>query len=268
MLVPISTQNQPVVLTVGIQANRPVVIRLSGHDGQRKHSWYFRRKVPFTQAAIKAGKTYKEITLSMPLTPTTLLVEIKGSRAWEDEGFVIQKLEAKKMKPAEIWAQPSMHRFIDFAQQFAKRCGSYRPGYYDAQGHEFLIQLLPVIKDQLGRELVTPARTHRGTGRIQVAGQAFKRFTIPVRMFVLLHERQHFQIPTRDEKTADLTALQLYLDLGYPKIEAVYAATKVFASRPETVGKEHVKRAKDIISFIDHYRRANEVRLHQKATAI
>jgi len=268
MLVPVPTYNNRFVLKVGIKALRPVIVALKGYDAHRANSYYFRRKVPFKPSAIRDGMNYKEISIPMPLSPETLLVEIYNCETGEDNGYVIEKFEVEKMKASEIWAQPAMHRFIDFAQNFAKYSGTYKPGFFDSPDHEFLIQLLPVIKDQFGNTMVTPARTNRQTGRIQVSNQAFKHFTIPVRMFVLLHERQHFQIPTREERPADLAALKLYLDLQYPKIEAVYAATKVFAMHPETVGSQHVTRAQDIINFIDRYRNTQEIMLNHKAKAV
>jgi len=266
MLIPVPTYHQRFVLKVGIRARGPVTLSLKGRDAQMPYSYYFRRKVPFRPEAIKEGQNFKQISIPMPTTPETLLIEIINSKTGRDDGFVLEDFKVEKLAPTEIWAEPVMHRFIDFAQNFAKNCGAYKPGFYDSKDHEFLIQLLPVIKDQFGTPMVTPARTNRQTGRIQVSWQAFRYFTVPLRMFVLLHERQHFQIPTREERPADLAALRLYLDLQYPKIEAVYAATKIFAMHPESVGSAHVTRARDIIGFIDNYRESQKTTLDQKAS--
>ena len=78
--------------------------------------------------------------------------------------------------------------------------------------------------------------------------------SIPVRIAILSHEGCHFFLNTRSEKEADLCGIRYYLDYGFPKIEAVYAATKVFAMRPDAIGKAHVNRTKDIMQFIDQYK--------------
>jgi hypothetical protein len=155
-----------------------------------------------------------------------------------------------------------MHRFVSFAGDFACKAGFLSPGIYDSKDGDFLIQYLPIIEGDDGQPLVTPARTNRKTGRIQIAQPAFASFTIPVRLIVLFHERYHFQIPTRLEKPADLNALRLYLDLGFPKTEAVYATTKIFMAHPDSVGPAHAKRVKDNIQFIDQYEQGKKLKVN------
>ena len=95
--------------------------------------------------------------------------------------------------------------------------------------------------------------------RVQISQRLFKTFTIPVRVAILSHEGCHWFLNSRSETTADLCGIRHYLDYGFPKIEAVYAATKIFSLHPELVGKFQVKRTKDIIQFIDHLQQRIDV---------
>ncbi|MBL4574814.1 MAG: hypothetical protein JKY51_01775 [Opitutaceae bacterium] len=96
--------------------------------------------------------------------------------------------------------------------------------------------------------------------RVQISHKAFKRFSIPVRVAILSHEGCHFFRNTRSEKVADLCGIKYYLDYGFPTIEAVYAATKVFLQHPESVAEPHVARTKDILNLIDNYKAEQKVK--------
>ena len=117
-----------------------------------------------------------------------------------------------------------------------------------------MFQYLPSITDAFGKELITPARTHRKMPRVQISQRMFKSYSIPIRVAILAHEGCHWFLNTRSQKTADLCGIKQYLDYGFPTIEAVYAVTKVFGQHPEVVGKSQIQRTKDVIAFIDKYR--------------
>ncbi|GAA0892641.1 hypothetical protein GCM10009122_23200 [Fulvivirga kasyanovii] len=253
MIIPVPSKGKRFVIRLGIAAWMPVAVGIRAYDPTRPNTHYFRRKVAFK--GITDGTAFRGIEIPMPLSPELLEVEIYNKQTDDDEGFSIEKFEVEPMPPAQLWAKPDMHRFIEFAQKFAQRAGYARTGFHQDRDAEFLLHYLPEITDAIGRTMVTPARTHRATGRHQVSQKLFRQFTIPIRFFILLHERAHFTLPTREEKPADLEALKIYLELGFPKIEAVYAATKVFGLHPETIGEPHVTRTKDIMNFIDNYKK-------------
>lgn len=249
MIIPVPSKGKRFIIRLGISAYIPVEIGIRAYDPTRANTHYFRRKVAFK----KDG--FREINIPMPLSPETLEIEIYNKDTDGDEGFALEKFDVENMPPAELWEKPEMHRFIDFAQKFAQQAGYARTGFHQDKEAEFLLHYLPEIKDSAGRTMVTPARTHRVTGRHQVSQKLFRQFSIPIRFFILLHERAHFVLPTREEKPADLAALKIYLELGFPRIEAVYAATQVFGLHPETIGEPHVTRTKDIMHFINNHKK-------------
>ena len=255
MVIPVPSNNKRFRIKVGIKALFPFELGIKAFDATRYNTHYFRRKVLFSKSDFDNGKTYREIIIPMPISPKTLSVEFYDKNSMEDDAFTIEKFEVEKMPESKLWAAPNMHDYIDFVQNFCHKAGYIKSSFYHSPDYQFLIHYVPQITGQLGEALATPARCHRVTGRVQVSQQQFRQFTIPVRMFIMLHERQHFTIPTREEKPADLAALKLYLDMGYPKIEAVYAATKVFMMHPESIGPGQVTRVKDIIDFIDRYQK-------------
>lgn len=254
MVIPIPSYQKQFKVKVGIRAYEPCALGVKCYDASKLNTDYIRRRVPFTPDLFK-GKNpgYKEFTLPFPLSPDQLMVEMFDKAYGDDKNFRIEKFELEKMPVRSVWAEPEMHRFIHFAQDFAMKAGYLPTGVYDSSDGDFLIQYLPIIEDEFGSPLVTPARTNRKSGRIQVSQSAFAKYTVPIRMIVLFHERYHFQIPTRLEKPADLHGLRLYLDLGFPRTEAVYATTKIFNSHPESVGEGHRNRVRDIVNFIDSY---------------
>ena len=77
----------------------------------------------------------------------------------------------------------------------------------------------------------------------------------PVRVAILLHEGCHWFLNTRSQQKADACGIYQYLSYGFPKIEAVYAATQIFSQYPKLVGKAQLERTRNIISTINQYTR-------------
>lgn len=256
MIIPIPTNKNRLQLTLGIQAYQPLSIGIKLYDPIRANTYYLSRSVPFREAHFnKDKKGYREIQIALPISPENLVLEVNDKYSTYDDRFQIDKLEVNTMPKKEVWAKPERHRFMDYIIKFSQKAGYVGAGFYQSPDYEFLIQYLPKIEDQFGQELVTPARIHRRMPRIQVSQWLFQRFSIPVRVAILSHEGCHFFNDTRSEKQADLCGIKYYLDYGFPAIEAVYAATKVFGLHPNSLGAEQVKRTRDIIGFIDHYKR-------------
>ena len=247
MITQLPTYRQRLSIHLSIAAKHPVTVAVHALDTSVRNTYYLKRKLKFTKKHFRKGKTERWITISLPLSPKYLTLDVFNATTGNDNGFIVKDVKVKKMEAPEIWASEEDHRFIDFAMRFAQGAGYERLGFLEGgKDREFLIQYLPIIRNAEGEKMVTPARTHRITGRIQVAANPFRSLSIPIRMFILLHEWKHFSIPTRVEKEADLEGLNLYLDLGFSSVEANYAATKIFKLHPDSLGKVHVNRARDI----------------------
>ncbi len=258
MVIPIPSRHKRFTITLEIRASYPVSVGIIVYDPTVRYADYFRRKVTFRAGSFRDDKSaYRQIHIPLPVSPDNLILEVYNKQTLDEYGFRVVNFDLKEMGPAEVWASQQRHRFMDFAIRFAQKAGYVKPGFYHSPDHEFLIQYLPTITDELGNELVTPARIHRQMPRVQLSQKLFQQFTVPVRVAILSHEGCHFFMNTRSERNADLCGLQYYLDYGFPTIEAIYAAIKVFKRHPESIGKPHVDRTADIMNFIDQYKTKN-----------
>lgn len=254
MVIPIPSGKARFALRLAVSTDRPMGMGICVYDPLHPCSNYFKRRVPFRKEHFKGGVASRELLIPLPVSPEKLELELYDKRSGWDEGIRIDRLEKVKLPAAEVWATPARHRFMEFAIGFAQKAGYTQGGYYSSPQNEFLFQYLPTIRGEQGEELVTPARIHRQMPRVQLSQKLFRQFSIPVRVAILAHEGCHFFRNTRSETEADLCGMQYYLDYGFPTIEAVYAATRVFMQHPENIGPFHVDRTRDIIRFIDQYK--------------
>jgi len=208
MQIPVPSNKERFRIKMQVKAVYPFYLMLKGYDPTKPNTFYFRKKVPFYEEDFKKGIAHRNINIPLPLSPTNMMLELYDHNEKTDHNFQIKKFKVEKLEPREIWAEEAIHRFIPFALNFAEKAGYANTGFYDTPDKEFLIQYLPIIKDDLGTDIITPARTNRKTGRIQVSQSDFVKHTIPIRFMILMHERFHYQIPTRKEKLPDLCALK------------------------------------------------------------
>ncbi|WP_062062708.1 hypothetical protein [Aquimarina longa] len=247
MVIPIPSNREALTILLTIKVEWAIEVGIKVFDPKYSNTHYFRRKV-----SLKKGQQ-RNIEIPLPVSAKQLILQVYDKRNPNDSGITITDFSVEKMTPPKIWSTPERQRFMDFSVQFAQKAGYTPTGFYDSPTQEFLFQYLPAIVDSFGNELITPARTHRKMPRVQISQRLFRTFTIPIRVAILAHEGCHWFLNTRSQKRADLCGIAYYLAYGFPKIEAVYAATKIFSMYPELVGKAQVERTKDIIAFIDNY---------------
>lgn len=174
--------------------------------------------------------------------------------------FEVSKFKIAAMESRSILEHHDIHDFIPFANWFSQNAGTLPVGIYDSPDFKYMIDYMSVIKNEQGVPMITPARTSRINGRIEASKYHLLPLSVPIRWFILMHERKHFQLPTREEKIADLTALKVFLDFGFPKVEAIYACTLAMQADTTIAKKAKVTRLKDIHSYINQYISSNMVK--------
>jgi hypothetical protein len=89
-------------------------------------------------------------------------------------------------------------------------------------------------------------------GKIQAAKSMIKNYTVPITFLLLLHEFSHYNLnkDIHNELEADLNALNIYLGMGYPYIDAIWALAVTF-DKNET--EENANRWEQCNNFIDTY---------------
>ncbi|MEL7145395.1 MAG: hypothetical protein AAFO69_03435 [Bacteroidota bacterium] len=247
MIVPIPSNHERFQIELEINALKRCLVGIVVYDPTRPNTDYFRRKVHFKSA----GK--RSLQILMPLSPKHCVLELFNKRTGGDEYFQVNDFKVTPLAKPQVWGSPARHQFMEFAFDFAQKAGYTKTGFYDSPNHEFLFQYLPTIRDGSGKEVITPARIHRQMPRVQLSQKMFRKYSIPIRVFILAHEGCHYFLNTRSQTRADLCGLKYYLDYGFPRIEGVYAATQIFAGHPMHVGSSQIKRTKDIIDFITKY---------------
>ncbi len=248
MIIPIPSNKNSFVIKLVIEAHLPFELGIRVYDPRYENTFYFKRKARF-----KKSNTKREFSIALPVSPEVLEMELYDKQAADNYAFKVSTFTIDKLVKPAIWATEEQHRFMEFAIAFSQKAGYISPGFYDSGQQEFLFQYLSTITDAFGNELITPARTHRKMPRVQISQRLFLDYTIPIRIAILAHEGCHWFLNTRSQKTADLCGIKQYLDYGFPRIEAVYAVTKVFGKHPEMAGKNQVQRTKDVVEFIEKY---------------
>ena len=175
----------------------------------------------------------------MPICPDIALIEVEGqTSALEIDNIEVMHLPTDFS--SELFQRKDVQSFINFAEEF-----SYNANFIDADASYFSdderyeIKYLEVITEN-GEVDPTPARISQKTGVIEVSKRDFLRYTIPMRMAILLHEFAHFYVNKEmtDEVEADKHSLTLYMGLGYPRIDAYNVYLDVFETTPTEGNKE------------------------------
>lgn len=250
MITTIPSNRERFRIRLTIVSKTPFHLGIRLYNPKHPNSYYFRRKAIFKDSAI-----HREFMISMPVSPKCLEMEIYDKNSPSDTAFEIQNVRVEKMPNIKMWATDAQYNFFEFAVDFSEKAGFCPTGFYESKDGDFLFQYLSKITDAFGNELITPARTHRKMPRVQISRKLFLGYTVPIRVAILAHEGCHWFLNTRSQTTADLCGIKQYLDYGFPTIEAVYAVTKVFGNNPEMVGKSQISRTKQVINFIENYRK-------------
>lgn len=248
-VIPLPTASRRLILDLDLRAHAPTAASVVVYDPTKPHTDYFRRRMKFPQAASK-GYQDRRLTVPLPLTPERLELEIDTPNSSDLD---LRDVQVRPMPPMAVWASPERHRFMEFVMDFAQKAGYAKPGFYASPNDEFLIQYLPSIQDEQGKDLVTPARIHRLMPRIQASRQQMVRFTVPMRVAVFSHEVSHFMFNTRSEKKADLNGIDYFVHFGFPRIEGIYALTKIFLQHRDSVGPAHLQRVRDVDALLSQF---------------
>lgn len=249
------TYNVPFTLVVKVKTKKPECIVLQAYDvvdSMQKingvqtmmpvKTGYVNRK-----GIVNGERTFE---LKFPQVPSKLNVDIFNKKngkfkGTEDPTFTIEKFEAVPLKTKPVWLSERDRNFIKFVQFFCENAshlsatqivnGKEVPSVYRSDCGEFTFDYWDKIKDRkTGRKLNTPARIGHATGTVEISKEDFLKYTVPMRMVILLHEYSHKWKNPEDgnaigyETGADINALNIYLSLGYSEIEAHQAFLFVF----------------------------------------
>ncbi len=221
------TQGMPLTVVLNLESSAPIIVK--GYDEKANDTVYFEQEV--TPEWIKDLNGL--VKFPMPLSPegyvTIDISPANGNRA----KFVLKGIKTEKVKTKPVYLSAEQREFLECAEWFSQNCGSLNLGTY--KRNNIVFEYSEKIYDEETRSYVdTPARVDHETGVVQVARLYFRGYSIPIRVFILEHEDTHFEKETTNEETADSSAVNICLSRGYPKIEVLYAGTKIFPDDQES----------------------------------
>ena len=233
--------SKPITLMIEVATASPEKIRVIVKDNDKPFTVYTDR-----YATVEGTlKYYVRMPLSPPIAKISVFNEKNGNLGkGEDTTFKIigfEELPLKRKLGCIDFDNPEIKSFIGFSSEFSQKAGYLSAGgsVYMSEDGVFRIDYLDSIKSKSGKKLKTPARISQSRGNIQVSKDLFRKYTVPMRMAILLHEFAHFYLNDRmeDEVEADLNGLLLYLGMGFPRIEAFQSFLTVFQETPTEQNK-------------------------------
>jgi hypothetical protein len=239
---------------VATWAKEPIVIKV--RDAYKPYTYYLVR-----ETNVDKERTFH---VKMPISPNTALVEVynkKYGNKKSGEDTTFQILRGKKIGLERSLncfnSNQGLKDFVGFAQQFAERLSITSAGHTICMSDDgkFRIDLLSTIRDRKTNSIIpTPARISHKRGVIEVSKQHLLKYTVPMRVAILMHEYSHFYInkDIANETEADLNAVLICLSLGYPKSEIAKGFIEVFKGSPKNSNANKV-RLKKILLFIDKF---------------
>lgn len=220
----IVTKQKPVTVYVTVEANKPCNIKLQAVDEYHYNSVYANINHGWDNDKFKGRK---EFEIKLPLSPKSTLLRVWCSNGDKNLKVTRVRLGPLPIKPINL--SPEMVDFIRYAGRFVQKAGylaTRRRPYISKSGKVVIYYYNQLLENGIPSK--TPARVERSTGNIEVNAEMFRNYSIPMRMYIMLHEKGHNYLRTTNEFEADDFALKIYEALGFPRIEAVYSFTKVF----------------------------------------
>ena len=254
MIKKIKIGQQPITLEIVIETRRKEKIWLKVADPTKPNTYYIKRYANMVGV--------KSFFVNMPIAPEVADVIVynnKNGLSRRDRSFRVLEIRKLPLKVKPLMKMSKkVKSFVRFAEEFSEEAG-YLPSSEDGDTYrsnngKFRIDYFDVIRSKgSGRLVGTPARISQLSGKIEVSAKAFRGYSIPMRMAILMHEFSHFfvnKVPS-DESEADINGLKLYFTRGYPKISAYNVFLNVFKRSPSMQNKERYDK---LDNFIQEYR--------------
>ena len=259
MIKKIRLNEQPTTLQIVVATKRKEKIWIKVADLTKPNTYYIKRY------SNVIGK--KSFFVNMPISPEVASVIVYNAKNGSNEYDRSFKVLSIRKLPLEVKLLVKLSKrtkaFVRFAEEFSEQAGflpaSKEGDIYKSNNGKFRIDYFDIIRSKdNGKTISTPARISQLTGKIEVSAKAFRKYTIPMRMAILMHEYAHFyvnKVPS-DESEADINGLKIYFTRGYPKISAYNVFLNVFKRSPSNANKERYDMLDNFIR--EHKEKENE----------
>lgn len=246
------TENRSIRLEVSIKCEGKCYFRVSASD-LKPFSNYADRKIEV--------EGFRKIFLSFPVTPKKLKINIKCLKSNNQKKDFIGQINEVNLIKYDINIDARTQEFLDLAVYFSQVAGFEKSNdngrIFRTQDGFYNIKYFPKIIDyRSGNVINTPARIGHKTGIIEISQASMLKYTIAMRMIILLHEFSHkyknpkMGLPISNEFGADINALYLYLGLGFSKVDAIFVFANVFL---KAQSQSNILRMRNIMSYIKRF---------------
>jgi hypothetical protein len=248
----LTLNDKPTKIKIVIQTSYREKIWIKVRDKNRKNTYYTKR-----YGFVDGEDTFFVLMPQAPTEAEVIIYNDANGMMRVDNSFKVLEIKPLPYSVPKPNFSKKTSAFVKFAQQFSDECGylSASPNghIYKSDNGRFRIDYYDEIRNSSTKKKIkTPARISQVTGRIEVSAEQFRNFTIPMRMAILLHEYSHFYLNRNpsDEIEADLNGLNIYLKLGYPKIDIYNVFLNVFMTAPSMRNKNRYER---LDSFVKNF---------------
>ena len=253
MIKKIKTNGNPTTLEIRVESRREIEIALIISDSEQQNTLYTKR----TGVVNGVVSFFARLPQSPNVAKVVVFNKARGLMK-RDNSFKVISIKQIPLRTINLPMSKQTKAFVKFAQEFSQEAGtisaSKKGDTYKSNNGKFRIDYFDVIRSKMSSyPMSTPARISQINGKIEVGKSKFKKYTIPMRMAILLHEYSHFYLNRNpsDESEADLNGLRVYLALGYPRIDAYNVFLKVFKKAPNQQNKERYDK---IDNFINEFK--------------
>lgn len=257
----IDTNRKPICITFTINCKGSKRFRIWAEELGKPNSKYADREINVDGS--------RSIYFNLPATPEKLFLGCRNVQHLNDNDFTVTTIETP-FHSFDIYLDSEAVEFYNFAVEFAQTCGYVNPNpngtYFKPKSSRFCIKYFPIIRDYAtGRAIGTPARIGHNTGIIEVAKAKFDRYTVPMRMAILLHEFSHkyrnpkIGLAISNEVGADINALYIYLGKGWSKVDAICVFAKVFLKAQTNDNMRRIRKLQDYIDRFENQEYAKRI---------
>lgn len=262
MVVNIPLGGKPLILEVTLKSNQSKRVNLQLVDPQHRNTSYQSRECHLNgvspdrfEIRLPESPYYAKLVIWEPGKPETKMQPLADVKV-----LSIKKLPLQRRIDMAMMDSPLVDSFIGFCVKFCKKAGYLSagsmksPSVYKSDNGQFEIRYFDRIEDEKGNPINTPARVNQQTGVIEVSAEKFRKYSVPMRMAIMLHEFSHYWLnkDKTNEVEADLNALLIYLGLGYPRIDARNVFIKVFGGADTPENRQRYKILDDFIKNFDN----------------
>jgi hypothetical protein len=243
MVTKLTLNEQPTKLKIVIETKFKEKIWIQVRDANRKNTYYTKR-----YGFVDGKEIFVVLMPQAPMEAVIMVFNDNNGMIRNDSSFKVTEVQPSPYKLPRYNFSKKTQSFVKFAQEFSDECGylssSPQGDVYMSNNGKYRIDYFDQIRNVNGLVLKTPARISQVNGRIEVSAEQFRGMTIPMRMAILLHEYSHFYLNKNpsNEVEADINGLNIYLKLGYPKIDIYNVFLNVFKTAPSEPNKRRFEK--------------------------